>query len=281
MVKEGIADKEHFAKVISGIDFTKNSSIDGLSELEEKIIKHSPLPINYDLNRPQNGFFDEFTYTELMNDYIIVSPMSIEAQARLVKKASMSVNTDKVNLSLQDKYQELKPIEAEYKKVVFLPGSNLLWRVVSKEALYRVMHENQDAVIKMHPLTSPEDAKKLKVAFGKTRLVCPKVSGIGLLKSAEKVYTTAHSELGVIASLMGKQVEVVSNFFKEHEGTYYCLYQYRNNILALNSIFHNPVLSGIFHKNTRQSVIREYFDNAMEMREFMRPVSSIVYAGEA
>lgn len=277
MVKDGITDDKRFIKAV-GNELVKKSHIKDLEELEHLIVDNAPLNTNYDLSRPQKAFFDEFGYTEILGEYIYVYPLSTEVACQLLHQLPSDGDPEAIleKSTKGDKYINMKTGDT-HKSVVFLPGSNLIWDQTSKENLYRIMHEDQDAVIKPHPLTNKEDIRKLKLSFGVTRMLDTRQSGFEALVGADKVYVTATTELCAYATLMGKEVNVVGQFFKEYRGTYYPIYLLRNDPNKMAKAFSTPEKTGIFHKDTPKEKIQEYFNYVMDVRETHRPITSSYY----
>ncbi|WP_068646267.1 hypothetical protein [Thiomicrospira sp. XS5] len=277
MVTGGITDNQAFRKAVGG-GLTKQTHINGLEALEKQIVEASPLNIGYDLSRPQKPYFDEFGYTEILGTYIYVYPLSTDVACRLVDQVPDSGDPAAVlsKSAQSDKYTDMASVTGQ-KSVVFLPGSNLIWSQTSKEMLYRTMHEDRAAVIKPHPLTDAKDIRKLKLAFGITRLLEAKQSGFNALLDAHRVYVTPTTELGIYATLMLKDVHTVGQFFKEHSGTYYPLYRLRNQPLKLAKAFEMPERTGLFHKDTSPEKIHQFFEYALSVREFYRPLASSYY----
>lgn len=273
-----VEDTEKFNKLVNG-EVRKQGSISKLGKIEELIKKHCPYRLSYDVNRPQGMLFDEFGFTEVLGSALYVYPMNTELATKVVFGAACGNGTknDILNkCSIADKYSNLEPLNFERypKTVVILPGSNLLWEQTSKELLFRVMHENSDAVIKPHPLTEQEDARALKLEFGISRLICKNKSGMELVINCDTMYTTSTSELGIYGHLLGKNVYTVANFFNEHNGTYYPLYLLgRLDQEGLFKSLCNP-MSGVFFEDTTEEEIKNYFDNIMRMRMLHAPISS-------
>lgn len=275
--------KSHTGGLIKKVGISKK-----LLDLEKRILGLAPLEISYDVNRPQKNYFDEFTYTELLGGGIFVSPMSTQIACELTH-GSISNNevfsveemakTLLSKISSNDKYIEMKEIDTSYSDVVILCGSNLIWKHVSKELLVRTMHENPNAVIKPHPLTSDEDIRTLGIQIGKSRILDKYLSGHDLVSNASNVWDMSTSQLGIYAHILGKNVDTVGNFFEEHDGAYYPLYSVgRKSRKELLSCLLNP-FSGVFFEDTTDIEIQEYFEKTMELREANKPLSSHYYKG--
>ena len=68
----------------------------------------------------------------------------------------------------------------------------------------------QGAYIKPHPLTRPDEINMLKEKYG-DRIIGRNVSGSDLLLMTDKVFVPSSSELGIFATLLDKEVNIISN----------------------------------------------------------------------
>ncbi len=260
-----------------------------LSPVEAVVRDVSPLPISYDVNRLQQAYFSEFTYTEMLGSGLLVSPMSVEVSARLVQMAldrpdqgfdaAAAVLEQVETRGTLDKYKLDAREVPTAKAVAFLPGSNIFHDMVSREALSRAMWEDDELVIKPHPMTDGKIIGELCGMFGCNRVFEPRVSGHACLMAAERVYALSTTEMGLYAVLMGKPVSNIGNFWNEGRGAYSAFYRPlwgkspadASAILthALNSPF-----SGFMHKDDPDLPARAstYYAAAMDVREVMKPL---------
>jgi hypothetical protein len=260
-----------------------------LGKIEKIIRELTPLPCSYDVSRLQPDYFLEFTYTELLG-CMWLQPQSNEMNAQMVQQAL----TDDVSrwafqpfddLPLRDKYVLGKPlclvhdrpIETKPKTVIFLPGHNVFDEAVSAEGLMRLMHEDKDAFIKLHPITAPELTRKLGQTFGYHRIFDRDCSGVELLNLAETVYITTATEMGLQAMIMNKPVKNLTRYHYEGRGSFTAFYRLLLNKppaeakRTLKQLLNSP-LSGFLHPNDPelQEKIVYYFATAMRLREGRR-----------
>jgi hypothetical protein len=252
----------------------------------EKIIRElTPLPCSYDVSRLQPDYFHEFTYTELLGN-MWLQPQSNEMTALMVEKAL----DDDVSrwefhpvdhLPLRDKYVLTKPlclvhdrpIDFVPKKIIFLPGHNVFDEAVSAENLMRLMHEDEDVLIKLHPITAPELTRKLGQTFGYNRVFDRDCSGIELLNNADVVYVTTATEMGLYAALLSKRVYNLTRYHFEARGSFTPFYRLilrkepHEAKRILRRLLNSP-LSGFLHPDDPQlrEKIAYYFDTAMQLR---------------
>jgi len=270
-------------------DLKKRESLAIVEPIEDALYDHAPLPLNYDVSRPQGWFFSEFSYTEFMGG-LIVMPMSDEVAARMIQ-ASLGHTEDTFDIEdvlkrrLQkegtlDKYRlEAGKDVGDIEHLIILPGSNLLSKVTSRELLTKAMYEHPTAFIKPHPLTNDFDQRWLRLNFGADRLLESRASGWQYLQRAEEVWTVATSELAAYATLMKKPVHNIGNIFMDRSATYYPILRlvmdkpveeaYTNLVKALQS--NRSGIIFVQRKNWLAS-IRTYFELVMEMRELFRPL---------
>lgn len=274
-----------------GRDFAsiRGDHLKDLSGVEAIVRDKAPLLASYDVNRGQSPYFHEFTYTECLGSGLLVSPQSTEASARLVRMALeySDQGFDAASVIMQqreergtlDKYKLASGDEVKVKAVAFVPGSNMFHSMVSREALMRAMWEDEELVIKPHPLTTDQLVGELCSIFGHYRVLDPKLSGDACLVAAERVYACTTTEMGLYAVLMGKPIRNVGDFFNEGRGAYSAFYRQLWNKspedakATLTHILASP-LSGFMHKDDPNVAERIgiYFDAAMAVRESLKPV---------
>ncbi|PIB90985.1 hypothetical protein [Caulobacter sp. FWC2] len=273
-----------------GRDFAamRGGHLSALSGVEAIIREKAPLLASYDVNRGQQPFFHEFTYTECLGAGLLVSPQSPEASARLVQMAleysdqgfdaASAVLAQREERGTLDKYKQASG-ELNVKSVAFIPGTNMFHDMVSREALSRAMFEDEELVIKPHPLSDGKLIAELCSIFGHYRVLDPKLSGDACLVSAERVYACTTTEMGLYAVLMGKPIHNVGNFFNEGRGAYSAFYRQLWNKTpdeAKSTLTHilNSPLSGFMHKDDPNVAdrVQAYFDAAMSVRASLKPV---------
>lgn len=273
-----------------GKDFAamRGGHLSELSGIEAVIRDKAPLLASYDINRAQPPFFHEFTYTECLGVGLLVSPQSTEASARLVRMAleysdqgfdaATAIMEQRQHRGTLDKYK-LASGDLNVKAVAFIPGSNMFHDMVSREALSRAMFEDDELVIKPHPLTDGKLIGELCSIFGHQRVLDPKLSGDACLVAAERVYACTTTEMGLYAVLMGRPIHNVGNFFSEARGAYSAFYRQLWNKTpdeakaTLTHILNSP-LSGFMHKDDPNVAdrVQTYFNAAMTLRASLKPV---------
>lgn len=102
---------------------------------------------------------------------------------------------------LSDKYS-LDSIDRSYDKVVFLPGSNIR-HIVDIEKVEEILYDNPSAMVKPHPIQTQEGLAALEKRY-KERLLESNISGYALLNSCSTLWSTANSEIGLMAALLKK-----------------------------------------------------------------------------
>ena len=129
--------------------------------------------------------------------------------------------------NLQNKYY-LQPSKNFYDKVIFLPGSNLLCKpdCIDIKRVDKLVKEGY--IIKPHPITAHIFIAELRARYGYDKVLGKKEGGHELLLNASKIATAQNSEMGLMALLMGKPIQMVSFPVKEREKallTYESLYE--------------------------------------------------------
>jgi hypothetical protein len=282
------ADNENNKKISQIVQ--KNNDLKKLEPIEDHLHHQSPLPINYDLNRPQSWYFSEYSYTEFLGG-IVVSPMCDEIATKHIlysMKFQSSFNVEDIILHrlkekrTLDKYNGLKDVEGKYTNfnaLVFLPGSNIMHSLVSKEKLAEVMMSRDDVNIKPHPLTTKKQFYELQKEFGVHRVFHPMHSGWKLLQQANEIYATSTTELAMYAVLLNKRVKTIGNIFYERTGAYYPIFR---NIVNLPAKKAKKNLLKILNSDRSGIVFIEdplykqkidlYFESTMRMRKKYKPL---------
>lgn len=205
---------------------TRNSWAESV---EVKVRNLCPFPVTYDVGQIQDSRFSEFTYTELLGG-MWVCTQNRDMNCRIAAhQATPEVGMKIQDISLQniqemisDKY-DLKDEEHQFtgaKKVVFLAGNNMM-DVASVENLTRLCHEDDEVILKPHPITNDETLGFLGSRFGWHKIADKNLSGYRMMMDADYVWTTTASEFSMSATAMGKKVYNISNFFNETLGAYY------------------------------------------------------------
>ena len=269
-----------------GLPLDGRNSLSRFSTLESvfRSCLHPDIP-SFDVNRVQPADFDEFSYTDGPNLFY-GHTQSIEINTRLLLEASYydETITDYINLftSLKDKWDLGKQDKSALnKKVFFPPGVNMRW-LINTDYVLRKFAEDKSWMLKPHPVTTDEDVKQAKIAFGITRLFDRKKSGMSLFYTADEIGYTTTSEFGLLALMNNKKMTNFSKFDYEPHGSYYSFYKtirIRENELpgkeVINRILSCP-WSGVVDINISLDEAEKRFklfkEKAIELREKYKPL---------
>jgi len=233
----------------------------------------APLPLSHDVTKLQPPFFFEFSWTEMLGG-LYVSPQSAEISARLCQAAAAVPFAGDLGLKALDKYAGLQPPRDTPRQVAFLPGSNILQKALSYEALIRAMHDEPELMIKPHPMTDAATLRSLGRAYGYHRIVDAEVSGAELLLGCETAYVCPTTELGLYGALYGKRLVNIGNVRAEAQGAYNGFYvQIWRDPSALRRMLACG-LAGWFDPEdpALDAKIADFFALAMQLREAFRPL---------
>ena len=235
----------------------------------EKVFREvlAPDMPSYDVNCGQGADFDEWTYTEGLGCFLALT-QSIEINARLTLQASQWPGDIRVDYAaalrdgLADKWDLPAQDIEEGVKVFFPPGNNLGW-IINTDNVLRAFYMDKSWRLKPHPITSDEDVRQAKLAFGATRIYNRDCSGMGLLRAADTVGYTTTSELGIVAKILGKPTVDFTKFEFEGHGRYHAIYlALRQEIepsVVLNRLVNCP-WSGLTPLNTPSEEARRRFE---------------------
>ena len=182
----------------------------------------------YDLS--YNGSPHAFSYTEMFVNAggLYVRPCDSYFRHRyLTDNEWPQVDNgyrDFILTNIGDKYSsQIDPIYHS-KKVVILPGSNIL-KTIAKNELIKIAEENSKIIFKPHPLILEQDYVELcsMLAHTDAYVMASMFSGMYLVERAEEVFTLRCSEVGVTAGLMGKKVSIIPS--REITGPYHSFYE--------------------------------------------------------
>jgi len=187
-------------------------------KVEEMFESMSPLPISFDVSCMQAPFFSEFTYTDVMGGMYLKSQNS-EINARVIEQAVANCKNEELPKDakdyLTDKYTLHEFDNQVPKRVVFLAGSNLLG-IENKEMLLPLLWGDPLVAVKPHPNMTSDGLKHISGEYGWDRIIDPNISGHALLAQCEVAYSTANSEMGLVASIIKKtHVDITSIFHFE------------------------------------------------------------------
>ena len=165
-----------------------------------------------------------------------------------------------------------------------MPGHNRM-DVASVENITRLLFENDDIMIKPHPLTNEPGMDTLGRSLGWNRIIPRNISGMALLQQCDVVYTTSASEMAITGTLLGKQVVNVSNFFFEGSGTYHPIsrllftihrdYGVSEAQRILTRLIAHPASGIILPWQTDQDDrIDQFFQRSLDLRARFKPIAA-------
>lgn len=216
MALKKLADNEelgnkaaHFFKSGNIIRSSENDEVTKLKDLLPKTGNWFT-PLEYDIwyDIAEENILG-YTYTDVFSKCLMLRVASIEKCNRTMILAAREPVTDEgmrifneLKDNSQDKYKLSKKRQKKHKFVIFLPGTNILDKVLDFEKAKRAVA--QGAVLKCHPLTAPGMVAYLKSEFGRDKVLAKKLSGHKLLEEADIVGCCANSEMGILALAKSK-----------------------------------------------------------------------------
>jgi len=252
--------------------------------IEIPIRKICPYPISYDVTCNQPTNFTEFTYTEIAGG-MYLQTHSIDINTRIMQLASEEESDDdsthdKLKSLIKDKYVLKGEIPNKFKnikKVIFMPGSNLL-PIASSDIVSRICGEDEEIMVKPHPLTNDEFSKMISSNCGGwNRIISPDLSGLYFLQNAEKIYVTTCSEMATLAIILGKEIENISAYKFESTGVYYpvsrILFSAKDPLKKLINMV-NCKWSGLLFPWQTDYIERAqaFYDKSIELKKIYRPL---------
>ena len=184
-----------------------------------------PTFITYDVNATQGLDWCEYAYTECIGG-LYLTTQNIETNARIIQLASEEHSNIDIHEKLldlcNDKYllDDNDLNDTKISDVCFMPGGNLL-DLVSREIVSRYILENENFMVKLHPVSEEQVINDMTKILGRTRVIRKEYSGVTLLKNCETAYVQSTTELTIMAVILGKNIVNVSNFLNEPAGSYY------------------------------------------------------------
>jgi hypothetical protein len=145
----------------------------------------------------------------------------------------------------------------DFKHVIFLTGSNFFGDY-TPETIRSFMRE--DTMIKPHPIT----AEYLRFCLMKEfplRVLPLRASAVGILRQVDAVTVTPHTELGLYARLMGKEVTIMPSTVKRTPA-YGFLYETGDDLRAALSTHLRGI---IFPGGDYAKEISEFLDRYQEL----------------
>ena len=242
----------------------------------------------YDLDSGHRTNFDEWTYTDGL-DSLLAFTMSQEINLRIAFGAVTFPSLSPTDYGtiiageFEDKWKsqdnvDLGALPTEY-NVFFSPGSNFR-HIVSRNQLVREFDRDRRWVMKPHPVMHNEDIVPEVNKFGVTRILDKGISAATVMRDATKVGYTSTSELGIVAALLGKEVEDFTLYEWEATGRYYTIYRVAREFrldmhTTINALWNCP-WSGYVHKSVDRDEAHRRFllfkRKSIEVRDQYRPL---------
>lgn len=206
--------------------------------------------LSYDLS--YDGFPQDLIVTEAFGGHgcLIIHP----ADDGFTKKLLTNTGGGDRDLSfLSTKKDKYALFDAEHpaKKVVILPGTNLLCRMSMN--VIKGMNK-PDVYFKPHPITTEFYIREVEVAVGKDKVINKLASGATIIDNATELWVSRSTELGLYAKLDGKTVHTYRIEYK-NKGSYYGLYEQLDRIEEVLSTARSGV---IFPTDDYEAQIDEY-----------------------
>jgi hypothetical protein len=249
-------------------------------KVEEIFEAMSPLPISFDVSCKQGPFFSEFTYQDVLGG-IYLKSQNAEINARIMEQAVVNCENEKLPEDakdyLADKYKLQEPECQAPEKVVFLPGSNFLG-IENKEMLLPLLYSNPLVAIKPHPNMTPKGLISVAGDYGWDRIINPDISGYALLNKCKVAYSTANSEMGLIAAIIKKTHVDITSIFHFERLTYSGIHR----LLQPENVDHNYKTVARIFNSTESGFIPPWAENieervdgfieaSMQIRKYFRP----------
>ncbi len=198
-----------------------------LIEAEKIFEELAPLPVSFDVSCVQKGYFSEFVYQDVLGG-MYLKTQSTEVNARIMEEAVVACEDETMPKQavdyLTDKYV-LHNTEFEIPEtIVFLPGSNHLG-IENKEVLVPMLWSDPLLEIKPHPNMTEEGLRHFASEYGWDRLIHKDVSGYQLLNGCEHAWSTANSEMGLIAAVIKKPHGDITSIFHFERLTYSAIHR--------------------------------------------------------
>ena len=155
-----------------------------------------------------------YVYTDMANQFLYIRPactvrtyqtMIDAAQSDITQEGEMLY--EKMQLCA-DKYR-LRKAKKAHDFVIFLPGSNIFDKISDISRLQNAV--SQGAKCKLHPLSAAPMVAYLKNKLGSDCLLDKNMSGHQLMTQASIVGAFTNSEMGLVASALGKKVYVFND----------------------------------------------------------------------
>lgn len=250
----------------------RNKKLSNYKDIEYLMDLLCPLTVSFDVSALHPPYFYEYTYVDVL-DGISILTQSAEINARMAIHAANDNTGEKFPFDdVVDKY-ELLPVNKKYNKVVFLPAFNAM-RFVSISMLQKLMFEDSEWMIKLHPVSEDELVRSLAAMFGYNRLIDRNESGMEYLKNAKYVATTDTSEFLMLARFLDKPVFNLTDYVSGWQAAYHHIGRLLKNtdddVRILNNIFTSSIgghIRASYDDAKKQNLIMNYFNKSMNLRE--------------
>ena len=241
----------------------------------------SPLPTTYDVLPVQPYYFSEIGYTDLWGG-LYLYPMSYELAARIMEKAIRQRMADDLSgirePVFEDKYH-LRLALATPKKIIFLPGSNLL-HIIDFNQVEKLLFSDDEIMVKPHPIMTTDGLRLLGSKLGFNRIIDPMDSGMMLLENCERAWGTSNSEIGLRAAMLKIPYGDVTNTQYGPYMSYAPIHRLfngevehdRNVVLAAIDSDTSGLIMPWHPEEEAASRMKNFFDTAMTLREEFRPM---------
>ena len=182
------------------------------------------IKIQYDITYENHPH--ELTFTECFGGAggIYIRPTDTEFSRELLQTGPVGDRNVDFLLDCTNKYIQFD-MYCDFKHVIFLTGSNFFGDY-PPETVRSFMRE--DTMIKPHPITAEFFRFCLMKEFP-YRVLPLRASAVGILRQVDAVTVTPHTELGLYARLMGKEVTIMSSTVKRTPA-YGFLYETGDNL---------------------------------------------------
>lgn len=216
----------------------------------EKRCRELGRKLSYDLS--YNGFPNDLIVTEAFGGHgcIIVHPADDDFTIKLLSETGAG---DRDFSSLQEKKDKYALFDGEYdvKKVVVLPGTNLLCRMSPN--VIKGMNK-PDVYFKPHPITTEFYVREIESFVGRDKVLNKLASGAAITDNAEEIWVSRSTELGLYAKLDGKTVHTYKVNY-QNKGSYFGLY---DQIDRLEEVLSTAKSGVIFPTDDYEAQIDEF-----------------------
>lgn len=209
------------------------------------------IKIQYDITYENHPH--ELTFTECFGGAggIYIRPADSEFSRELLQTGPVGDRNVDFLLDCTNKYVQFD-MYCDFKHVIFLTGSNFFGDY-PPETVRSFMRK--DTMIKPHPITAEFFRFCLMKEFP-YRVLPLRASAVGILKQVDAVTVTPHTELGLYARLMGKEVTMMPSAAKRTPA-YGFLYETDDNLRTALSTHQRGI---IFPGGDYAKEISEFLD---------------------